>query len=100
MKEEIQIAFQSANLEKSTQQTVIELYIDGPNSVTATTLSKAHMNQIMTSLRKEFHLVPKNEERGANTGSASMKKKKNQEYESCQQGLINHEEEKQEEGKK
>ena len=76
VKEDIQLAFQSANLEKSTQQTVIELDTDGPNSVTATTLSKAHMNQIMTSLRKEFHLVPKNEERGANTGSASVKKKK------------------------
>ena len=33
------------------------------------------MNQIMASMRKEFHLVPKNEERGANTESASIKEK-------------------------
>lgn len=78
VKEEIQVAFQSASLELATQQTIIELDNDGPDNVTQTTISRAHMNQIMTSLRKEFHLTPKNEERGANTVSASIKKKKTQ----------------------
>lgn len=75
VKEEIQVAFQSANLELATKKTVIELDNDGPDNLTMTTISKAHMNQIMTSLRKEFHLMPKNGDRGATTESASLEMK-------------------------
>jgi hypothetical protein len=78
IKEDIESIFQSTALEEATKQTVIDLENDGPDNVTSATINKAQMNQIMTSLRKEFILTPKNESGGATTESASITKKKSQ----------------------
>ena len=76
VKEDIESAFQTSASEEVAKETVIELENDGPDNVAKATINKAQMNQILTSLRKEFILQPKNESGGATTVSASEKKKK------------------------
>ena len=78
VKEEIESAFQTTALEEAAKDIVIELDHDGSDSVASAAINKAQMNQIMTTLRKEFILQPKNESGGATTVSASVKKKKKQ----------------------
>ncbi len=78
VKEEIESAVQTSALEEAAKEVVIELDHDGTDNVASAVINKAQMNQIMTNLRKEFILQPKNESGGATTVSASEKKKRTQ----------------------